>query len=86
MAKKLTVTREKRELTVLRRPQVAEKRFCEACQKDVRWLLPEEAMLLAEISLREIFRQVETQKIHFIESADGFLLVCAESLATRKKA
>ncbi len=83
MTKKLSVRKEKRELTILRRPRIAEKRFCAFCSAEVRWLVPEEAMVLAGISLREIFRLVEKQKIHFVENANGFLLVCAKSLAEK---
>ena len=85
MSEKLIVRRETYELEILARPQVREKRFCQSCQREVRWLVPEEAMLLTKTSLREIFRFVELSKFHFIESEEGFLLVCAESLgATRQ--
>lgn len=83
MSEKLIVRKETHELKVLTRPQVKEKRFCPLCRREVRWLVPEEAMLLAKKSLREIFRLVEAGEFHFIESEEGFLLVCAESLAAR---
>lgn len=71
------------ELKILTHPRIAEKAVCSECQSEVRWLMPEEAMILAGISLREIFRLVETGKLHFAENPDGFLIVCAASLATK---
>lgn len=85
MSDKLIVKKETRELDILIRPRIKEKRFCENCLREVRWLLPEEAMLLAKTNLREIFRLIEDGEIHFIESAEGFLLVCAESFAANEK-
>ncbi len=85
MSKTLIARKEMHELTILRRRQIKEKRFCAACQAQVRWLIPEEAMFLANTNLREIFRRVETGEIHFAENAQGFLLVCAVSLAMRKE-
>ena len=85
MTDKLIVKKETHELKILTHPRVKEKRFCDLCQAEVRWLIPEEAMLLAKTSLREIFRLVETGEFHFVESVEGFLLVCAESLAAQIK-
>lgn len=57
-----------------------ESMFCVECDLSVRWVWPEEAMALRRTSLREIFRMIEAGHLHFAETADGFLLVCAESL------
>ena len=83
MTEKLIVKRETRELKILTRPRLKEKKFCESCQAEVRWLFPEEAMALAETTLRGIFRLVESHDIHFAESEEGFLIVCAESMKTK---
>ena len=82
---KIIIRKETHEINILTQPILTEKRFCEHCFAEVRWLVPEEAMLLANASLREIFRLIETDKIHFVESAEGFLLVCAESLEAEKR-
>jgi hypothetical protein len=42
-------------------------------------------MILAEISLRNVFRLIENGNFHFLESAEGFLPVCAESLAKKMR-
>lgn len=85
MTDKLIVKREKRELEILARPRIKEKMFCDWCLREVRWLVPEEAMLLAKSSLREVFRLIESGEIHFVENEEGFLLVCAESLAAKQQ-
>jgi hypothetical protein len=85
MKRTFFVKRELRELSVLARPRLSGKRFCEGCQEDVRWLFPEEAMALAGTSLRGIFQLVESSRIHFAENEKGFLLVCAASLAAKQK-
>ncbi len=84
MSLRFFVRRETHEYSILTRPRLTEKKFCDCCGADVRWLFPEEAMFLAEVSLRRIFRLVEAREIHFLENPQGFLLVCAESLATKK--
>ena len=83
MASEFTITRDSYELSVLTHPQIKETMFCEACQADVRWVLPEEAMVLARTGLRELFRMIEARGVHFSEDAEGFLLVCVDSLTNR---
>jgi hypothetical protein len=85
MGKTLIARKETHEVLILSRRRIHEKRFCADCRAQVFWLVPEEAMLVGKASLREIFRLVETNEIHFIENAAGFLLVCAESLLMRKE-
>ncbi|HEU4767721.1 MAG TPA: hypothetical protein VFS77_10110 [Pyrinomonadaceae bacterium] len=44
------------------------------------WLTPNQALLASKQSLREIFRLIEANKIHFTEDEAGFLLICPLSL------
>lgn len=81
MPEKWIVKRETRELKILTRPRINGERFCPFCERGVRWLAPEEAMILAQKTLREIFRALEAGELHCVENEDGFVLVCAESLA-----
>jgi len=80
MRKIFSATRQTHELNILFRPRIKESMFCVDCHADVRWVLPEEAMALRGTSLRDIFRSIEASYLHYAETADGFLLVCAESL------
>jgi hypothetical protein len=81
MRTKITLRRETHEIKIVRRPGIHKLEFCPDCRRNVRWLLPEEAMIIMQRGLREIFRLVESGRYHFIESTDGFLLICADSLS-----
>jgi hypothetical protein len=43
-------------------------------------LTPEDAGLLAGVTTRAIYRRAEDERVHFIETADGALLICCNSL------
>ena len=81
MVEKLRVTREIHEWKTIERPRVTEKLYCSQCSGETNWLFPEEAMAVAGVSLRAIFRMIESRDIHFAETAAGFLIVCVTSLA-----
>ncbi|MGB9180349.1 MAG: hypothetical protein WCB68_14040 [Pyrinomonadaceae bacterium] len=53
---------------------------CEACAGEVRMITVDEAAILTRNTARAIFRQVEAGAIHFAETPDGRLLICADSL------
>lgn len=74
------VTRRSVELNVLYRPRIKDRMICGKCGFYVRWAMPEEAMLLRCSSMRDIFREIELDLLHFVETDDGYLLICAESL------
>lgn len=54
--------------------------WCEACDKSVQMVTVDEAALIARSTSRAIFRKVEAGAIHFTETTDGRLLICADSL------
>jgi hypothetical protein len=54
--------------------------MCDACGAVVRLVTADDAAALAGTSAREIYRLVEARKIHFIETAQGSLLICLNSL------
>lgn len=54
---------------------------CEQCGEDVSWLTPNQVVALTGLSLREIFRRIEANTLHFSETAPGLLHVCPNSLA-----
>ena len=53
---------------------------CEECRQKVAWLTPNQAVLLSCLSLREIFRCIEANTIHFYETPSGLLHICPNSL------
>ncbi|MEO8434450.1 MAG: hypothetical protein ABI596_06105 [Pyrinomonadaceae bacterium] len=46
---------------------------------------PEEAATLARVTLRNIYARVEAGCVHFLETPDGLLLLCANSLCQRER-
>ena len=43
----------------------------------------DEAARAARVSARTLYRWVEGEKLHFVETAEGGLLICYESLSAR---
>lgn len=54
--------------------------WCARCGAQVQLIRPEETTSYAGVSTRTIYRRIETGEIHFIESEQGSLLVCLDSL------
>ena len=72
----ITVERE----TLVSSPPPSFETYCAACARRVVMLNPASAALLAQVSIREIYRWVDARKVHFLESASGDLYLCAASL------
>jgi hypothetical protein len=67
------VVRQKKELPVL----------CDQCPTGEGLMLtPEEAAVVAGVSVRKIYGWVEAGVIHYRELSDGSLVVCLNSLAS----
>lgn len=54
--------------------------WCGECAGEVPLLTPEEAALATGVGARAVYRLVEAGQIHFMETADGLLLVCPNRL------
>lgn len=55
--------------------------LCAVCSTgDAFMVTPEQAAVIARVSVRVIFRWVESGAIHFVEGADGSLGICLRSL------
>ena len=50
--------------------------WCVACGAEAVMVTPEQAALIAGVSLRAINRWIKAGRIHFIETRDGRLRVC----------
>jgi len=46
----------------------------------VQMLTPDQAATLGNVSSRTIYRRVEAGEMHYMETAEGHLLVCANSI------
>ena len=73
------LTVETDELLVARSAYAPPPGLCPEC--GARTLRPEAAAALAGVSVREVYRRVETGRAHFAESPGGQVFVCPDSLA-----
>ncbi|HWP44461.1 MAG TPA: hypothetical protein VNO14_14545 [Blastocatellia bacterium] len=53
---------------------------CPVCLKEARMITPQEASALMGMSVRGIYRSVEAGRLHFIETQQGQLYICTNSL------
>jgi excisionase family DNA binding protein len=65
---------------VIRRGKTQAEFWCNACGKQVSMVTVDEAAKLARVRSRTIYAWVENSRLHFIETNDGLLLVCSESI------
>lgn len=84
-AKKYLVSRRRAEFFVYRR-RFGFEYFCEDCQAESHFVSLEDAMLLCDLTMREIVRRADAREIHFLESTGGHLVVCQKSLPGKKAA
>lgn len=77
--KRTRITVETERLLIISRRQGA-MNWCAGCNKRVKMISVDEAAALTQVSSRTIYRWVEAEKLHFIESTDGLLRICARSL------
>ena len=54
--------------------------LCAACGGEVRMITIDQAASVARASSRDIYREIEAGKLHFIETAELSVLVCFNSL------
>jgi hypothetical protein len=58
--------------------------WCLSCADHVRPLSTDEAAIQASVTSLTIFHWVESNLLHYIESSEGLLLICPNSLQTPK--
>jgi DNA-directed RNA polymerase specialized sigma24 family protein len=75
----ITIETERR-LVIRNRKRMIED-WCEGCARISTMATPEEVVDLTGISSRSIYRLAESGAIHFIETEEGLLLVCLNSVA-----
>jgi hypothetical protein len=78
--RKTTIITETDRILVLNRNTGAAEGWCDHCDDLVGMVKPEDAVALAAFRLRAVYRLLEPDKLHFIESADGLVHVCLNSL------
>ena len=78
--RKIEITVETRTL-VFRRDEHRVLPHCPQCAANVL-LTPDEAAIIAQTTTRTIFHWVELGQLHFVETDEGELLICPNSLPT----
>jgi len=59
--------------------------WCKHCGKNLPMVTPETAARLSGATVRELYRRIETRNLHFVETTEGLLFVCTQSLAPQKE-
>ena len=54
--------------------------WCNACEALMTMVTPQQASAIAGVSVRTIYQWVESNRVHFVETGDGLLLLCVNSL------
>ena len=80
--KRTEITIETDRILVLSRRKVSVVSWCLECRQRIKMFPVEEAATIARVSPRTIYRWIEAHEIHFLERADGLLLICPNSLPT----
>ena len=75
------ITIETDRMFIIRRRRTLIQFWCAVCSEVVKMAVLEDAANLAGMRSREVYRAVEAGKLHFIETVEGRLLVCLNSLA-----
>jgi hypothetical protein len=81
MKKRTEITIETDRLVLISERRSKQVAWCEACAREVEMVSVDEAAALAGTSSRMIYRQVEAQTLHFMETPEGRLLICLNSLS-----
>ena len=80
MKRRTEITIESERLLIIRSRQTSARGWCPSCDKQVKMITTDEAAQLSHISARLIYRLVEADELHFIETTDKRLLICVNSL------
>jgi hypothetical protein len=81
MQRRVEITIEKHERTILRGLRERRVSWCRQCTQESVLLRPEEAAVTAGVTVRTVNRWVEADVVHFDETPDGRLLICANSVS-----
>ena len=59
----------------------AARAWCSVCDSEALMVTPQQAAAIAGLSVRAVNRRVEANRVHFLETPEGLLLVCVNSLS-----
>jgi hypothetical protein len=75
------ITVETERLLVISRSKTSFEGWCNQCEARVKLMGLEEAAAIAGASQRAIFRWAEAGEIHFLETEDGKIMFCLNSIS-----
>jgi hypothetical protein len=82
LRRQFVITAEKTETyTVRQEPPQPFQAYCEKCDRGIRCLTVDQTVSVTDLSARTIFRLVEAGDLHSIETDEGHLLICPNSVA-----
>jgi len=64
----------------VRRRRAAVNGWCPVCAAEVAMLTPDEAASLISITTRALYRLIEADSLHFVETSLGLIRLCLPSL------
>jgi len=73
------ITETERSIIVTRRPVPV--MLCGACGSKTSMITPEQAAATVGVSVRTVYRWAEAERLHFFETTEGRMLICANSLS-----
>ena len=82
MKQKTEITFEVKETIILRQSGNRLEAFCPQCQALVEMLTPQLAAAVSKTTIREIFRLIESGRLHFMETDE--IRVCLNSVSAEK--
>jgi hypothetical protein len=80
MKKRKTITIETHQVQIIRARPPEVEAWCANCAAQSPFLTPEAAAQMTGTTTRALYRWVEAGALHFIETAEGGLLLCLPSL------
>ena len=80
-SKKYLITTETKDIFIVRQGSSKCVRwFCDECQMETDMLNLDVAVEVTKIHSMQILKKIQAGKIHSVETANGYLLLCANSL------
>jgi hypothetical protein len=79
--RKTRITVETERILIIRRRGIEMQGWCEGCGEQVKLVTPQTASSVTGLSVRAICQLVEAGELNFLETNDGLLLICLNSLA-----
>ena len=78
--KRMEIVVEREQVLVIRKLDGGAPQYCPTCGNQSQMVSVDEAASIAHMPARAIYRQVESRQAHFMETADGQLLICINPL------